>query len=128
MKRYMINQTRILISMSKSLFEATTILRSDLKNIDDITMTDISNLNNKMAEKIVPDSVYDLLYWLINGSNDFDTHINKDRTNIQNADRHESILSISQDLLWAVSNGRQQTPKHIGLAITVKHLMSVKCQ
>ena len=51
MKRYMINQTRILISMSKSLFEATTILRSDLKNIDDITMTDISNLNNKMAEK-----------------------------------------------------------------------------
>ena len=32
-----------------------------------------------------------------------------------------AILSICQDLLWAVSNGRQETPKHIGLAMTVKH-------
>ena len=35
--------------ISKCLFEATTILRSDLKNINGITMTDTSNLNSKMA-------------------------------------------------------------------------------
>ena len=112
--------------MSKCLFEAATILRSDLKNINGITMTDTSNLNNKMAERLVPDSVYAFLHWLINGSNDVDTPINKDMANIQNAGRHESILSIGQDLLWAVSNGRQQTAKHIGLAMTVKHLTGSK--
>ena len=29
-------------------------------------------------------------------------------------------------MLWAVSNGRQQAPKHIGLAMTVEHLTGSK--
>ena len=32
---------------------------------------------------------------------------------------HNRVLSISQDIIFAVTNGRKLTPKHVGLGLTV---------
>ena len=32
---------------------------------------------------------------------------------------HNRMLSISQDIIFAVTNGRKLTPKHVGLGLTV---------
>ena len=39
---------------------------------------------------------------------------------------NRKITSIAQDLVFAVSNGREPTPKHIGLAVAIKHLTGSK--
>ena len=39
---------------------------------------------------------------------------------------NRKITSIAQDLIFAVSNGRQPTPKYIGLAVAIKHLTGSK--
>ena len=37
------------------------------------------------------------------------------------AEEERKMLSLGQDLVYAVSNGRVITPKHIGVGMTVKH-------
>ena len=38
---------------------------------------------------------------------------------LQENDFHPRILSIAEDIVFLASNGRKQTPKHIGLGIAV---------
>jgi hypothetical protein len=74
---------------------------------------------------MVPDSLYMLLRWILEGSKG-STALTLDREESTNDDTHHHILSIGQDMLHAVSHGEVHTPKHISLAMTVNHLTGSK--
>ena len=59
-------------------------------------------ISNDKAKELVPDSVYNILNWIINGDE-------KDGELL--ADKNDK----AQDLIFAASNGKVTTPKHFGL-------------
>lgn len=50
------------------IFAATTILRNDLKNSVDIEISVSIDINDTVAEKLIPDSVYTFIKWLFEGT------------------------------------------------------------
>ena len=111
----------------ESIFAAATILRNDLKNSEGIEISVSTDINDTIAEKLIPDSVYMFLKWLIEGTaNGGDGSFNISKAENISENYHNAILSLGQDLVWLLSNGRKPTPKHIGLAMTIKHLTGSK--
>lgn len=105
----------------RALFEAAAILRADIKGTPDIELWSSSDISKDNATKVVPKSLYQFLVWLLSGAeNPFDSYsLDAD---LHNAEYHDRILSIGQDLFWCLSGGRKYTPKHIGLAMTIRHI------
>lgn len=70
---------------------------------------------------LVPNIVYNLLAWILSDENKTVEDCNKSKVQV---DEHCQviILSVAQDLLCSVTYGRQKTPKHVALPITVKNL------
>uniref|UniRef100_UPI00358E324A uncharacterized protein n=1 Tax=Myxine glutinosa TaxID=7769 RepID=UPI00358E324A len=76
------------------------------------------HLNLKEAEAIVPCSLYNFLAWAVGASDEPDTEKMVDVS----APIHRKLLSISQDIISLASKGRKLMPKHMSLAMTVRHL------
>ena len=99
-----------------SFHHVASVLHNDLKNTPGHKGYD--NLNVQAAEKCVPDSLYLLLKWIISGD------IGEDEWSADNSDdhqTHQAILNIGQTLLYSMSKGKKNTPKHIGTALLVHH-------
>ena len=77
------------------------------------------HLNLQAAEAVVPWRLYNFLAWTIGASEEPDVEkfvrVGKDTT-------HRKLLSISQDIISLSSNGRKLMPKHMSLAMAVRHL------
>ena len=72
----------------------------------------------KSEAVLVPDMLYNMLAWILTS----DTGFSMERvTNVPNH-VHRWILSLGQDLIHCVSRGRNKTPKHVLLPMTVKSL------
>ena len=52
--------------------------------------------------------------------------ITLDHSNATDKSVHRHILSVAQDLIFISSKGAEQPPKHIGLAMTVRHMTGSK--
>lgn len=66
-----------------------------------------------------------MLNWTLSASDTLSDH------NLKNMNRapghlHRLILSVGQDLIYGSSNGQVNTPKHVGLAMAIKHLTGSK--
>ena len=69
-------------------------------------------LTEDAVEAIVPDSLYLFLSVLFGGTNALDT----DNTR---TDARQRIYNVGQDIVFAISNGKKLTPKHVGLGLTL---------
>lgn len=78
----------------------------------------IGGIDLTHAESVVPDSLYLLLRLLCSGDT-LDEDDSKDNTNSECKAVHTKLLSIAQDIVFLVSRGHKQTPKHIGLGLAV---------
>ena len=113
------NEPNIMNEHNESFLTAMK-LRSVIKNIkpniswppfsDDLTM--------KTAEKIIPPCLYNFIAWTVGASDDPCL----DKCVSVLPDTHCKILAISQDIVYLQSKGRKQMPKHMSLAMTVRHL------
>ena len=72
----------------------------------------------KSKAVLVTDMLYNTLAWILNSDTGFST---ERVTNIPNH-VHRWILSLGQDIIHCVSRGRNKTPKHVLLPMTVKSL------
>ncbi len=116
----MLDNPRLDASPAVTLYHAATLIRNDIKkcqglNIDPVHIEDITN---EKAKDIIPESVYNLLKSIIAGP--------KAENQNCTAEEERKVLSLGQDLVYAVSNGRVITPKHIGVGMTVKHKTNSK--
>ena len=65
---------------------------------------------------LLPDLLYNMLAWIITDLCDIE-----ERTGISEK-KHNTVLSLGQDLVYNATNGMVKTQKHISLPLTVKHL------
>lgn len=70
------------------------------------------------AERTVPNILYNFLAWIVGASED----LHPEKIVDISAPVHRKLLSISQDIISLASNGRTLTPKHLSLAMAVRHL------
>ncbi|KAJ8049553.1 hypothetical protein HOLleu_02339 [Holothuria leucospilota] len=76
-------------------------------------------LNLQTAETVVPDSLYNFLAWTVGASDEPDY---ENRVAVPSLSTHTKLLSISQDIIALSSKGRKLMPKHMSLAMTVRHI------
>lgn len=72
------------------------------------------DISEKKIGDLVPEPLYSFLCLMLTGksANDVNTNVNLNRR----------ILAIAHDMLYLSSNSRCKPSKHVGLAISVKHL------
>ena len=93
-----------------SVFHTALEIRNDIKSTR--VFRNCNGINKENAAKVVPDSLYLFLRMLFTGENELGE-------TSANASIHNRVLSISQYIIFAVTNGRKLTPKHVGLGLTV---------
>ena len=68
----------------------------------------------------IPDLAYNLLAWVLYGDSG-DEAVSDEKLSLSDTN-NRYVMSIAQDMLYVVSNGRVKTPKHVVLPLTVRHL------
>lgn len=68
----------------------------------------------------VPTALYNFLSWLLMGPES--SSISMSSRTATRPDIERRVLSLAQDIIFAVSHGRILTPKHVALPLTVRHL------
>ena len=81
-----------------------------------------STITEEKAVELIPDSLFSFLKWICEDSTEETSGIKLDKNLSDSKSTNRKITSIAQHFIFAVSNGRQQTPKHIGLVVAIKHL------
>ena len=108
-------------SQNTNLFYTALALRSALreaKGLDiksKITSEDICIENMK---KIVPETLFTFLSVLMFGRNPELSHCDPDI--------ERRVLAVAHDIIFSATNSRCKTPKHVGLAVSVKHITGSK--
>lgn len=80
--------------------------------------------SNIEEENMVPTVVYNLLAWILSEGGEGEEQ-KQEKVSVQ-GNCQRLVLSLAQDLLYNVSNGRQKTPKHVSLPLAVKNLTGSK--
>ena len=108
-----------------TLFHAANIIREDIKKCKGISIKPLNatDITESKAKELLPNSVFNFLYWVIQGTSDNqpDALTLAEKQETKSNQHQRQILSIGQDLVYAVSKGKIRTPKHVGYSVTVKH-------
>ena len=113
------------LSKSSLIFHAASVIQGDLKGINNLSLND-SEITKDKAVELIPDSLFSFLKWTFEDSTEETSGITLDKNLSDSKRTNRKTTSVAQDSIFAVSNGRQPTPKHIGLAVTFKHLAGSK--
>ena len=107
------------------IYHCTKIVRAALLN-DDVGMPwPPSAIALKEVNFALPPVVYNLLGWILTEDKENQPKENHKNVTVNDLTVHRLILSLGQDLVY-ISKGRQKTPKHVALPITVKNLTGCK--
>ena len=102
----------------QNLFHAAQMIRSSILDLENAM-----SWPPKQADYIdcnIPNSLYNLLVWIIDGSNDEEFSTEQRVKTSSNTDR--KVNSFCQDIIYATTKGRVKTPKHVMLSSTIKSL------
>jgi hypothetical protein len=81
----------------------------------------------KEANVSLPYAVYNLFAWILTNNGNLEPEEGEDKkVDVNDHSVQRQIMSFGQDLIYAVSKGRQKTPKHVALPLTVKNLTGSK--
>ena len=104
------------------LLNAAQILASALREVKGIQTSPVTaaDISAAKAEEVVPDVLYMFLRSIFyegaeKDANPIRMHSDKERL-------HRRILSVAQDMIFIYSNGSKDTPKHVEMAISFRHL------
>lgn len=98
-------------SLKNHVFHASKTVRSALLSQESYI---------KEESVLVPNVVYNLLAWILSECGEPEED-NDEKVDVEEHCRR-IVLSLAQDLSYNVSHGRQKTPKHVALPLTVKNL------
>ena len=111
--------------VSSTLYHAAQILKSCIKKDSKSIVIQPVNMEDLNADKvkcIVPTALYNFLCLLISNPDKVDASCPVATSAAD--ERH--ILAIAQDMIHAASHGRIKTPKHVGLAMSIRHMTGSK--
>ena len=98
------------------------MIKSDIKNCTGIDVRPVNHevINLGRSREMMPASLYKFLHWVV--CKDVNPYVVKNESAAE--ERH--ILTVSQDINHCASHARIKTPKHVGLAMSVRHLTGSK--
>ena len=105
------------LTVDDSIYHTAEKLRCSIDQIEGLTLNpcvDSSDICGGKAEHIVPHMLYNFLSALMTGKLPEDVQLNPEQ--------HRRVLAIAQDIIYTTTNSRCKTPKHVGLAMSIKHL------
>ncbi|GBM17909.1 hypothetical protein AVEN_108996-1 [Araneus ventricosus] len=103
------------------LYKAAFILSNILRNSPVLQCKwppTAEDFNEANIEKMIPTLLFNFLAWSVGETDELvtDTFVNTSK-NIK-----RKLFSVAQDLIYISSAGRKQTPKHLSLAMAVRHV------
>ena len=107
-----------------TLVNASVLIRSAIKDVHGIatkSSIDKSDITEEKAKDMIPEILFRFAVCLL-GDN-LAPDIVKDRNDMDN-DMERRVVCLCQDIIYTVRKSMVKTPKHIGLAMSVKHLTS----
>ena len=107
----------------QTLYHAAQIIRSELKECTGIGLQPLSlhDLVLTRGKDLIPKGLYNFLRWVVCKESD-PLPATEDATAAD--ERH--IIMLGQDIIHSASHGRVKTPKHVGLAMSVRHMTGSK--
>ena len=105
---------------------SSILLRSSIKNESKsigFQPVDVEDISAREVKSSVPKDLYKFLCLMISNPDKVD----ESAPTASNATDERHILAIAQDLIYATTHGRVKTPKHVGLAMSVRHMTGSKC-
>ena len=117
-----INEPNPYSSFINSLNTVATKIRADLQSTPGHIGYD--KLTRENVEKCIPDSLYTLVKWIIQGADH--SHQENENNNDKTDNFHQQILNVSQTISYAASQGKKNTPEHIGTGLYVHHATQSK--
>lgn len=101
------------------LFNVSLQLREDVLNCQSAVTVPPKPQDLTQESVRLPDSLLQFLTWLIGGvPNTYECS----GTLASNQRLHRHVLSLGQDIMHMVTNGRVKTPKHVALPLAIKHM------
>jgi len=116
------------LEKKRTVYHAAQIIKkSEIKTCQGIEIQplDTEDLTLNRAKALIPDSLMKFLSWVI-VQQPVASGDNMDVTpSLNHADKRHAIM-IGQDTLHSATHGRVKTPKHVGLAMMIRHLTESK--
>lgn len=105
----------------RDMYRTALELRNEINGVEPHTPwpPTAEYLNLQTVETLVPCRLYNFLAWTCGFSEDPDT---EKFVKVQQSTTHRKLLSISQDIISLASKGRKLMPKHMSLAMAIRHL------
>ena len=106
------------------IYTIASIIRREMLRCEGININplDIRDLHLDTAKSLLPKSLYWLIRWIVTGEQYSDDSPSSARSTTD----ERKIVMAGQDLIHCASHARVKLPKHVGLAMTVKHLTGSK--
>ena len=102
------------------MYEAAQLLKHQIKQCKGIRIypASVNDIDQVTAKNLVPADLYLFLRWLITRDG-----VNIDaKSDCSNDSDERKVLCLAQDIIHCMSHGQMKLPKHLGLAISVRHL------
>ena len=112
------------LEKTRTLYHAAQIIKADIKTCQGIEIQPLATeeLTLNRAKTLIPNSLMKLLSWVITKQSSDYVDVT---AGLSEADERH-VLMIGQDILHSATHGRIKTPKHVGLAMSVRHLTGSK--
>ena len=106
------------------IYSVASHIRQDIKACNGINITplNINDLQIDTAKALLPKSLYWLIRWIVTGEQ-FSDHL---PSSASNSTDERKIIMTGQDLIHCTTHARVKLPKHVGLAMSIKHLTGSK--
>ena len=109
------------------VYYAAKNVRSSLLNYETIQPWPPYSTDLKDEHISLPSCVNNFFAWILTDDNDSQPQYASDeKVDLKDSSVKRLVQSFGQDLLYAVSKGRQKTPKHVAIPLTVKNLTGSK--
>ena len=99
------------------MYSTAIKIRSEIKAIP--SLSNIRDISENLAAKMVPDSLYLLFQLILNGEDANQDTIEEHEKQADNNSINRAFFSIGQDVVFQASKRRKSTPKHVGIALAV---------
>ena len=112
--------------ISSEIYHCAKTVRAAILNYDAKMPWPPNATDLKEFDVALPPVVHNLLTWILTDDKDNQPIYNNDRVTIKDPAVHRLVHSFGQDLIYSISKGRQKTPKHVALPITIKNITGCK--
>ena len=106
------------------LYRTAKLIKDQIKHCKGMSLYPVSvnDIDLATAKQIVPTDVYLFLQWVIT-KDDVEADL---ESSCSIAADERRVLCLAQDLIHCASHGRVKLPKHVGLAMSVRHMTGSK--